>query len=90
MRGVPLQKVQQILGHKSYQTTLRYAHLAPDQGKDAVDLLCEGITGHYTVTSNPPSGGTALRPAANDGTSTSNGPGGRIRTGNLRLMKPPL
>jgi len=90
MRGVPLQKVQQILGHKSYQTTLRYAHLAPDQGKDAVDLLCEGITGHYTVTSTPPSVGTALRPAANDGTSTSNGPGGRIRTGNLRLMKPPL
>ncbi len=90
MRGVPLQKVQQILGHKSYQTTLRYAHLAPDQGKAAVDLLCEGITSHYMVTSTSPQGSTGLRAAANDGTTRSNGPGDRTRTGNLRLMKPPL
>jgi integrase len=90
MRGVPLQKVQQILGHKSYQTTLRYAHLAPDQGKDAVDLLCREITGHILDTSTPPEKGVSLRAAANDGTTRSNGPGERIRTANLRLMKPPL
>ena len=90
MRGVPLQKVQQILGHKSYQTTLRYAHLAPDQGKDAVDLLCQEIHGRFLDTSTPPSAGGELRAAANDGTPATNGPGGRIRTGNLRLMKPPL
>ncbi len=43
------------LGHKSYQTTLRYAHLAPDQEKDAVNLFAkEGITGHNTVTSDSP------------------------------------
>jgi hypothetical protein len=54
MEGVPLQKVQQILGHKSCQTTLRYAHLAPDQGKDAVNLLCEEITGLVMDTSSPP------------------------------------
>ena len=90
MRGVPLQKVQQILGHKSYQTTLRYAHLAPDQGKDAVDLLCREITGHILDTSTPPGKGVSLRAAANDGTTRTNGPGERIRTANLRLMKPPL
>lgn len=28
--GVPLQDVQELLGHESYATTQRYAHLAPD------------------------------------------------------------
>jgi integrase len=91
MAGVNLQRVQQILGHKSYQTTLRYAHLAPDQGKDAVEKLCDVVaTGHYTDTSTPREGGHMLKAAANDGTTRTNGAGDRTRTGNLRLMKPPL
>jgi integrase len=28
--GVPLYDVQRLLGHESFQTTMRYAHLAPD------------------------------------------------------------
>ena len=28
--GVPLYDVQALLGHESYRTTERYAHLAPD------------------------------------------------------------
>jgi integrase len=35
--GVPLLEVQQLAGHKSYSTTLRYAHLSPDRRKRAVE-----------------------------------------------------
>lgn len=38
-RGVSLYVVQKLLGHASIATTMRYAHLAPDQGRAAVDLL---------------------------------------------------
>lgn len=38
-RGVSLYVVQKLLGHGSITTTMRYAHLAPDQGRAAVDLL---------------------------------------------------
>jgi len=34
--GVPLLDVKELAGHKSYSTTLRYAHLSPDQLKRAV------------------------------------------------------
>jgi site-specific recombinase XerD len=37
--GVPLLEVQQLAGHKSYSTTLRYAHLSPDQLKRAVEKV---------------------------------------------------
>lgn len=37
--GVPLLDVQMLAGHKSYQTTLRYAHLSPDQLKRAVEKV---------------------------------------------------
>jgi site-specific recombinase XerD len=30
MDGVPLYDVQALLGHESFATTQRYAHLAPD------------------------------------------------------------
>ena len=38
-RGVSLYVVQKLLGHGSITTTMRYAHLAPDQGRAAVNLL---------------------------------------------------
>ncbi len=37
--GVRLQVVAQLLGHSSLKMTLRYAHLAPDQGRAAVTCL---------------------------------------------------
>jgi integrase len=39
MRGVPLKAVQELLGHSTIQMTMRYAHLAPQVARDAVNLL---------------------------------------------------
>jgi site-specific recombinase XerD len=39
MNGVHLRTVQKLLGHKSIKTTERYAHLAPDYMRDAVERL---------------------------------------------------
>jgi len=38
-RGVPLAVVQKWMGHRAIQTTLRYAHLAPDNFKVALEAL---------------------------------------------------
>lgn len=38
-RGASIQAVQQLLGHSNIQMTMRYAHLAPDNLRSAVDLL---------------------------------------------------
>ena len=37
--GVDLRTVQSILGHQTYQMTLRYAHLSPEHQRQAVDIL---------------------------------------------------
>ena len=38
-QGVPLNTVRDLLGHGSVQMSLRYAHLAPDQRREAVARL---------------------------------------------------
>ena len=38
-RGVPLNTVRDLLGHSSVAMSLRYAHLAPDQRREAVAKL---------------------------------------------------
>lgn len=40
-KGVPLYTVQKLMGHKTVIMTQRYAHLAPDQGRDAARILSE-------------------------------------------------
>ena len=37
--GVPLLTIMQLAGHKSFQTTLKYAHLSPDHRKQAVERV---------------------------------------------------
>ena len=36
MAGVPLREVQELMGHKSFETTLQYAHLSEDHVKKQV------------------------------------------------------
>lgn len=40
MAGVDLRTVQQLMGHKTIQMTVRYAHLAPEHQFAAVERLC--------------------------------------------------
>ena len=40
-KGVPLNTVRDLLGHSSVAMSLRYAHLAPDQRREAVAKLNE-------------------------------------------------
>ena len=49
MAGVPLRDVQELMGHQSYDTTLRYAHLAPDHVKQQVTRLPFGNSSPHLV-----------------------------------------
>ena len=42
-RGVPLNTVRDFLGHSTAQMSLRYAHLAPDQRREAVATFNEKL-----------------------------------------------
>jgi integrase len=57
MRGVNLKAVQELMGHKTFAMTLRYAHLSPAHAMDAVRSL-EGITGDFLETSGQAAAGS--------------------------------
>ncbi|MGO9325764.1 MAG: tyrosine-type recombinase/integrase [Terracidiphilus sp.] len=41
MAGVPLKTVQELMGHKTIQMTARYAHLAPEHLRNAVEAIAK-------------------------------------------------
>jgi integrase len=59
MAGVDIRTVQELMGHKTIQATLRYAHLAPQHQLEAVQRLCDtglalsGATDARTDTGTP-------------------------------------
>lgn len=48
MAGVGLRTVQVLLGHQTYQMTLRYAHLSPDHRRAAVNTFCKRMDTIWT------------------------------------------
>ncbi len=42
--GIPLAVVSELLGHSSINITMRYAHLAPSQGRMAVETIAKRLT----------------------------------------------
>jgi integrase len=75
-RGVPLNTVRDLLGHSSVAMSLRYAHLAPDQRREAVSRLNTRPILSIAVRLPMPTSGDETFPAAliSAGSSTSVSP----------------
>jgi integrase len=43
MAGVDLRTVQELMGHRTIQMTIRYSHLAPQHKASAVQMLCSRV-----------------------------------------------
>jgi site-specific recombinase XerD len=50
MAGVDLRTVQELMGHKTIQMTVRYAHLAPQHRLAAVQRLCDTSTARKALS----------------------------------------
>ena len=50
MSGVDIRTVQVLMGHKTIQVTLRYAHLAPEHQLEAVQRLCDTVAAQNGAT----------------------------------------
>jgi integrase len=60
MGGVDLRTVAELLGHGTFQMTMRYAHRAPVHTANAVEVLCAPKTQNATDTSTSASGKMAV------------------------------
>ncbi len=54
--GVPLKAVQELLGHASIEMTMRYAHLAPDDLRRAVEVIVVRPAPQQPSETPPPGG----------------------------------
>lgn len=48
MRGVDLNTVRELLGHKSLEMTLRYSHLSKDHKTRAIQVLDSGMVTNWS------------------------------------------
>ena len=53
MNGVPLEVVGKMLGHRNYLTTQRYAHIADQVLREAVNLTSKTIVNAARGTTKP-------------------------------------
>lgn len=51
-RGVPLAKIKAVMRHANITTTMRYAHLSPEDSRSAVDTLVKSRSCHASLTNN--------------------------------------
>jgi len=73
--GCDLPVIQQLLGHRTIRTTLRYAHVHPTELRDAMGKLGEKLlprgAGHFTITSQSGERAAAANPGAHQTASKS-------------------
>ena len=53
LAGVDVRTVQELAGHKTITMTMRYAHLAPEHKRRAVDVLDTEVTANLTTVLRP-------------------------------------
>ncbi len=92
MRGVDLRTVQELMGHESYEMTLRYSHLSPSHQLEAVQRLNENRTDTTTDTKPEEAraaigSGAPKATEAPDSSGASSRAGDRGRTGDVQLGK---
>ena len=62
MAGVDLRTVQELMGHKTIQMTVRYAHLAPQHRLAAVQRLCDPEAMQKTASDTRADTGSRVTP----------------------------
>ena len=96
MAGVDLRTVQELMGHQSYEMTVRYSHLAPAHTLEAVQRLCRptNSTPTGTTTGTSASEGSSDEKTAvpktteaPDNAGASSRAGDRDRTDDVQLGK---